>query len=144
MLQRIQSVWLLLAGAFTATTYRFPIYVGSYRNPSWGKMVPAMPGQQLNAQASLLLTIVTALVCGLAFLTIFLFGNRKLQLRFSIVGLLLSLALLTLYFLLFVHFTEGTMALSSIFYFAIPICFFLAIRGVVRDEKLIRSMDRLR
>ncbi|RYY89498.1 MAG: DUF4293 family protein [Chitinophagaceae bacterium] len=143
MLQRIQSVWLLLAGAAAAVTFRFPFYSGSWRDITWTAAVPPMP-KELNAQSSLLLTILTALICGLAFVTIFLYGNRKMQLRFAVVGLVLSLVLLALYFLEFAQFVEGTMALSSVFYFAIPICFFLAIRGVVRDNKLIRSMDRLR
>ncbi|TCZ67924.1 DUF4293 domain-containing protein [Flaviaesturariibacter aridisoli] len=143
MLQRIQSIWLLLAGAFTATTFRFPFYAGSYQIPGSGPVVPPMP-MELNAQTALLYTILTAIICGLAFVTIFLYGNRKLQLRFSIFGLLLSLGLLALYFVKMTGFVSGTMALSSIFYFAVPLCFFLAIRGVVRDEKLIRSMDRLR
>ena len=143
MLQRIQSVWLLLAGAFAATTFRFPFYSGEYRNPSWSPVIPPMR-MELSAQSWLLYLILTALLCGLAFVTIFLYGNRKLQLRFCIVGLLLALALLALYFVKMTGFLTGTMALSSVFYFAVPVCFFMAIRGVVRDEKLVRSIDRLR
>jgi len=139
MLQRIQSVWLLLAGAFAATTFRFPFYRGTVK-PG----ITSLATQELNAQSTLLLTIGTALVCGLAFVIIFLYGNRKGQLRFSIVGLLLSLALLALYFIFLRSYADGVMALSCIFYFAVPVCFILAIRGIVRDEKLIRSMDRLR
>ncbi|RYZ16604.1 MAG: DUF4293 family protein [Chitinophagaceae bacterium] len=139
MLQRIQSIWLLLAGAFAATTFRFPFYSGVLKPEA-----TALAGPELNAQAILWLTILTAIICGLAFVTIFLYGNRKMQLRFSIIGLFLSIGLLALYFLQLGNFTSGVMALSCMFYFAIPICWFLAIRGIVRDEKLIRSMDRLR
>jgi hypothetical protein len=39
---------------------------------------------------------------------------------------------------------HGTVALWAIFYFAILVCFILAARGILKDEKLIRSMDRLR
>jgi hypothetical protein len=42
------------------------------------------------------------------------------------------------------HFSTGTVALWAIFYFAILGCFILAARGILKDEKLIRSMDRLR
>ncbi|RYY95714.1 MAG: DUF4293 family protein [Chitinophagaceae bacterium] len=143
MLQRIQSVWLLLAGAFTATTFRFPFYSGPYRIPGASPMVPPMP-MELSAQTNTLLTILAAVMCGLSLVTIFLYNNRKMQQRFAIVGLLFALAFLALCFVHVAQFQGGTMALSSIFYFAIPVCFFLAIRGVVRDEKLIRSMDRLR
>ncbi|RYY98287.1 MAG: DUF4293 family protein [Chitinophagaceae bacterium] len=139
MLQRIQSIWLLLAGAFAATTFRFPFYSGTLK-PG----VTTLTNPELNANADIWLTILTALVCGLAFVTIFLYGNRKMQLRFAIIGLFLSIGLLALYMLQMSNYDTGVMALSCIFYFAIPVCFFLAIRGVVRDQKLIRSMDRLR
>lgn len=139
MLQRIQSIWLLLAGAFTATTFRFPFYSGMLK-PEWGATVSF----ELNAQSDIWITVLTALICGLSFVTIFLYGNRKLQLRFTIAGLLLALGLLTLYVLHLGRFATGVMALSSVFYFAIPVCFLMAARGIVRDERLLRSMDRLR
>jgi hypothetical protein len=141
MLQRIQSVWLLLAGAFAATTFRFPFYSGTRKLLPNDQMI-ASP--ELNAQASIWLTVLTAIICGLAFVTIFLYGNRKLQLRFTIIDLFLSLGLLALYFLKLSDFTSGVLALSCVFYFAVPVCFFLAIRGIIRDNRLIRSMDRLR
>ncbi|TCJ14571.1 DUF4293 family protein [Flaviaesturariibacter flavus] len=143
MLQRIQSVWLLLGAAFAATTFRFPFYSGTLK-PGATTFADPAPGPELNALATIWLTILTAVICGLALVTIFLYGNRKMQLRFSIIGLFLSIGLLALYFLQLGNFATGVMALSCIFYFAIPVCWFLAIRGIIRDDKLIRSMDRLR
>jgi hypothetical protein len=42
------------------------------------------------------------------------------------------------------NFYNGNIALWAIFYFAVLIFFILAARGISKDEKLIKSMDRLR
>jgi hypothetical protein len=42
------------------------------------------------------------------------------------------------------NFLSGNVAIWAVFYFAILGCFILAARGILKDEKLIKSMDRLR
>jgi hypothetical protein len=138
MLQRIQSVWLLLATAFDAVTFRFPFYSGDWEKDTVAAVI------DLNAKTTIWLTILTVLTGILAFVTIFLFDNRKLQLRLSYLGIFLTLVLLTLYIVEIENFFTGTVALWAIFYFAILACFIMAARGISKDEKLIRSMDRLR
>src|SRR3712207_1154938 len=93
MLQRIQSVWLLLAAAFDAITFRFPFYSGDWMKDSTPSMI------DLNANTTMWFTILTVLAGGLAFANIFLFKNRKMQLRLCFLGVFLTLVLLTLYFL---------------------------------------------
>lgn len=138
MIQRIQSVWLLLAGVFDAMTFRFPFYSGDWMEDA----VPAVV--DLNAQSTIWFTILSVMAGALALATIFLFRNRKLQLKLIYLGIFLSIVLLTLYFLEIGDFYSGNIALWAIFYFAILISFILAARGVRSDEKLVRSMDRLR
>ncbi len=139
MLQRLQSVWLLLAAGFNAITFRFPFYSGD-----WSKDI--LPGfiVELNARTTIWLTILTALTAALAFVTIFLFDNRKLQLKLVYLGIFLSVALLTIYIIEMGNFLSGNVAIWAVFYFAILGCFILAARGILKDEKLIKSMDRLR
>lgn len=143
MLQRIQSIWLLLAAAFAAITFRFPFYTGS-------RIVDAATGTsghaELNATSTVWLTILTVLAGAIAFVTIFLFDNRKLQLKLSYLGIFLTIVLLVVYFLETANFTvgTGTFALSCIFPFAILGFYILAARGIWKDEKLVKSMDRLR
>lgn len=138
MIQRIQSVWLLLAAIFDAITFRFPFYSGD-----WAKdTIPSVI--DLNARTTFWFTVLTVIVGALAFVTIFLFDNRKLQLRLSYLGIFATTALLTLYFVEMNNFLSGSIALWCIFYFAILACYILAVRGILRDQKLIRSMDRLR
>ena len=138
MIQRIQSVWLLLASIFDAITFRFPFYIGDWKKDTVPDLV------DLNAERTPVLTIVSVLIGVLAFVTIFLFNNRKLQLRLTYLGILFSAVLLLLYFLEIGNFNRGEMALWSLFYFAVLLFYLLAARGIRSDQKLIRSLDRLR
>ena len=92
MLQRIQSVWLLLAAVFCAITFRFPFYSGDWIKDNFLFVI------DLNAKTTIWFTILTVLDAVLAFITIFLFYNRKLQLRLTYLGTFLTAMLLTLYF----------------------------------------------
>lgn len=138
MLQRIQSIWLLFAAAFDAVTFRFPFYIGDWSRDTIYQLV------DLDARTTIWFTILTILSAALAVVTIFLYRNRKLQLRLTYLGIFITAILLTLYCIEITHFNTGTIALWAIFYFAILVCYILAARGILKDEKLIRSMDRLR
>lgn len=138
MLQRIQSVWLLLAAAFDAVTFRFPFYSGDWIKDKFLYVI------DLNANTTIWLTILTVITGLIAFITIFLFNNRKLQLKLCYLGIFLTAVLLTMYFLETQNFIGGNIAIWVIFYFAILLCFIMAVRGILKDEKLIKSLDRLR
>jgi hypothetical protein len=143
MLQRIQSIWLLLAAIFAAITFRFPFYTG---NRVVDAATHTAAYTELNATSTIWLSILTALTGAIAFVTIFLFDNRKLQLKLSYLGIFLTVILLVVYFLETGNFVAGTgtFALSCIFPFATLGFYILAARGIWKDEKLIKSMDRLR
>jgi predicted MFS family arabinose efflux permease len=128
MIQRIQSIWLLLAAVFAALTFVLPFAIGV---------------TEVNAKSNTWLTIVSAFTGVLAFIDIFLFSNRKLQFRLCIVGILLTLILLALGFVEMSK-NGGTLALSCLIYFAILGFYIMAANGIRKDEKLIKSMDRLR
>ena len=138
MIQRIQSLWLLVAAGFDAVTFRFPFYSGDWMKDTTPYVV------DLNARTTIWFTILTVLTALLAFVTIFLYANRKLQLRLCYLGIFMTMVLLTLYFVEMGNFYSGTVAIWAVFYFAILVAFILAARGIWKDEKLIRSMDRLR
>ncbi|RYF86481.1 MAG: DUF4293 family protein [Chitinophagaceae bacterium] len=136
MIQRIQSVWLLLAAIFAAITFSIPFYVGT---PAIADVSP-----QLTAKSNSLLTVLTVISGLTAFAAIFLFENRKLQLKVAIAGLLFTLGLLADYIVQLKNFTTGAFALSCIIHFGILAFYILAIRGIRADAKLIKSLDRLR
>jgi Domain of unknown function (DUF4293) len=138
MIQRLQTIWLLLAAVFAAVTFRFPFYTGERLVGTIASTV------DLDARTNIWLSILTVLAGALAFVTIFLFHDRKLQLKLCYLGIFITLVLLVVYFLEMTHFTKGSVALWCLFYFGILAFYILAARGIWKDEKLIRSMDRLR
>ena len=96
-----------------------------------------------------LLSFILAVAClGLAGLV--LYKNRKIQLLLASVNYLLILGVIIMMYMysLRINFFEGSGSQSFTFFAFLPISLlffnFLAIRGIKKDEQLIRSMDRLR
>ena len=139
MLQRFQTLWLLLAAIFAFLTFKLPFYSGS-------KIIKDViqPDVRLDASSQILILILTGLVILCCFIAVFLFKNRKKQLTLTVINLILSIILLVLYFLQIQKFQTGIISLSCLFTLAIPIFLLLAARGIWKDEKLIKSLDRLR
>jgi hypothetical protein len=140
MIQRIQSIWLLLAAAAAFCSLQFSFYSGYLIADQVKSQV------FLTGQSNLLLLILTAGVGLASLFAIFLFKNRKQQLRVTLITLLVAILNLVLYFLQIKRFVpgQGTFTLTAVFAFLIPIFLILAMRGMRKDEKLVKSLDRLR
>jgi len=136
MIQRIQSLWLLLASACAFASYKFPYYSGTNQK--------GVADYQLNATESFPLIIVTGIIAVLALFLVFLFKKRTLQLRLCLLGIVLEALLIFLYYREVETFSAGTLSLTSILQSAVIIAFFLAARAINKDEKLIKDSDRLR
>ncbi len=137
MLQRIQTIWLLLAGIAAMLTIKLPYYSGIQD--------PLIPYHELNAvTGGIVILLVTITVAVVAVVNITLFKNRKTQLRLCVAGIVLEALLIYLYFRHISAFTQGTYALTSILHMCILLFFVLAARGINADEKLIKDSDRLR
>jgi peptidoglycan/LPS O-acetylase OafA/YrhL len=136
MIQRIQSIWLLLASAGAFLSLKFSFYDGTYTSNN--------AYHQLTGTDNVKLLIVTSLVGALALFTVFLFKNRKLQLRMCIAGILLDILLVVLYFIETKDFSQGTYNIAALLPAAVIILFFLAARCISNDEKLVKGSDRLR
>ena len=136
MIQRIQTLWLLLASICAFASVKLPFYFGSIEVP--GPTVTITPYDNFML---LVFVIATALM---ALVSIFLFSNRSFQIKMCVVGLVLSLANLMHYFLYMKNFKTGGLSLYSILSFLVPVFFILAIRSIYKDQKLLKSLDRLR
>lgn len=139
MIQRIQTLWLVIAAALAALCFKFPFYSGN--------KIPADPVgnvEELNASSSMLLLVFTALLLAGCLIIIFLYKNRRLQLRLTIAALLISIINVILYFMEVKKYTSGNISLTAVFALALPVFLFLAARGIWKDEKLVKSLDRLR
>jgi Domain of unknown function (DUF4293) len=137
MLQRIQTIWLLLAGVAAMLSIKLPFYSGIQE--------PTIPYNELNGlTGGIILLLVTITIAVVAFVTIFLYKNRTIQLRLCVVAIILEALLIFLYYRQIAIYTKGTPALTSILHMCILLFFVLAARGISKDEKLIKDSDRLR
>ena len=136
MIQRIQSLWLLLAAACAFASFKFSYYSGTKVND--------ILLHELNATSTFLLMITTIAVAGLALINIFLFKKRTLQLRLCVLGILLEAVLIFLYYREVSTFVQGTYSLTAILHSVIVLAFFLAARAINKDSKLLKESNRLR
>ena len=136
MIQRIQSVWLLIASVVTFLTLKLSFYSGTY--------LPDNLYHQLNGTQNLPLMIATIGLGVLTLITIFLYKNRPTQLWLCIVAILLDVVLLFLYHRETSSFTRGDYAFTAVLHFIIITALLLAARGINKDEKLIKDSNRLR
>jgi len=125
MIQRIQTVYLLLSFCLMAILVLMPF-------------------------SSLWMIVIDAgAVAVLAAIVIFLYKKRDLQVKISYAMLLLLVLMYALYFIFDWHYLSFTelfrhVRFTFLFPFIAFILVYLAIRGIKKDEKLVRSLDRLR
>ena len=147
MIQRIQSIFLLLASASVFALFAIPF--GTTNEPIAESSI-YMDGVY-NIQDSMGLLALFCIAGALAFASIFLFNNRKAQL---ILGRLAIVANLIGFVLVIVFYINNATELKEIndqenyIGFALPIVFLLfailAQRAIAKDEKLVVDSDRLR
>ena len=153
MLQRIQTVYLLLIVVLTITTLFLPLAVLQAGNDLFSfdaSGVSTLMGEPELIYPTWGLFALTAIIAIVALVTIFLFKRRILQIRLCVFNALLMLGFYGFFAYLAYNFTssfEG-MSWSVRFGLAFPlvnlILDYLAIRNIGADEALVRSLDRLR
>ncbi|MBC7947627.1 MAG: DUF4293 family protein [Chitinophagaceae bacterium] len=135
MIQRQQTLWLILSVLCSFLSFQFPFYAGNHVDGMYA---------ELDGGSTLPLLLLTGLSILLALVTIFLYKDRKLQLKLAIGGIVISVLILVLYFLEMRTFLKGNIALYCVFVFANIIGYVMASRGIWKDEKLVKSLDKLR
>lgn len=140
MLQRLQTLWLLIASLLAFAILKLSFFSGNIIVDNVKQF------QRFTAMSSMLLMILTVAVAISSLIIIFLFKDRKLQLKIALAVLFMSLLNLLLYYLQTKNYipAEWTLDLTSVFASAIPFFLLFAIRGIYKDEKLVKSVDRLR
>jgi hypothetical protein len=147
MIQRIQSVWLLLAALCNAGLFYFDFYRAELTNN----------GVMLNTSIrvndhypSLLIALVITI---LPLVTIFLFKQRKRQRTMAVLAVVFTIGFVSQMIMRVTNFTNSIAPQSSgtsnywigaVLPVAAIIFLFMAIRGINKDEKLVKSLDRLR
>jgi multisubunit Na+/H+ antiporter MnhG subunit len=139
MIQRIQTIWLFLSALCAAFTYKFPFYSGNIVGKD-----NIQRYEKLVASSNFLLLVSTALLIGGAIAIIFLYKNRKQQFWLTVAAAGLAIINVIIYFSELKKFISGNMSLTAVFALTIPIFLLLAANGIWKDEKLVKSLDRLR
>lgn len=141
MIQRIQSLWLLVVVIAGFATYSLNLFSGNLPNGT-KRMFPLAE--------SLLLAIFSILLALIALICIFLYKNRKLQFRLSVIGAILSFGLVFMEYWVVErlkaaeNMVSGSYQIGALLPIVMGIFFIMAARGIYRDEKLVKSLDRLR
>lgn len=156
MIQRIQSVYLFIASLLIFALYLFPLahnvlingvsstiqVTGIYQNVN---------GQPVHTEVFVALTAVTAIIGIIPLIIIFLYKNRKQQITFCYSAILVLFG----YSFWTAQTVKGVvgegMVLGThnigigIFLTCIAIfMLIMAVKSIQKDEKLVRSADRLR
>lgn len=155
MLQRVQTIWLFFATAAIFSLFLFP-YLQTFNTDGSVKALKVtgiqenVGGQIVQTEAFTALTIATVIIGLIPFVTIFLFRNRKKQMTLCYVSIV-SILGFSFWLVQTAKTALGGITLQSENYglgVILPslAVFFtvLALRGIRRDDKLIKSADRLR
>lgn len=119
-------------------TFKFPFYNGTVTG------VEGLAGADMNATSNIWLILLTGVIAALGLIAIFLYRNRKLQLQLTFLGLAASVGLIALYASYIKAFESGGIAITALLTLLVVVGFFFALKGIRRDQKLIKDLNRLR
>ena len=171
MIQRIQTLWLLLAVLLSVAAFFFPLanFGFEFKGEQLSAIYKILPVKTAPYQYNAAWTVLIAnCITGItAFITVFLYKNRRLQMRVLAFAFLFSLAEMALIF--FYQADAGlTEAVTNIckgtpqiidsvlqnakityniasYFPLIQLVFFVfAMNGIKKDEALVKSSERLR
>lgn len=153
MWQRIQTLYLFLSGVTATLLLLLTLFSIA---PSSVEMSYSANFTGIIARGwtsikyfNLVSFVLTSLVTILSFATIFLYKRRKLQIRLTIIGLLLMVAAIVAFgYMLWRQADLMQATLQICFWIILPIinllCQYLAMRNIIKDDILVRASNRLR
>lgn len=158
MIQRIQTIYLFVAFTALVAIYFFPLadftsefvyykmYLTNVKNFGSENTI------DFNERIVLPVAIFNGMLALTAAISIFLYKNRRYQLKIVKLGILMNVILVALIFFVFVPLVSRSLNATADYSQYIGIYFtlisllmlILANRNIVKDEKLVRAADRLR
>lgn len=143
MLQRIQSIWLFLAAMVNGLLFISKLY-------HYQAAAPAGTVVHEGVRENVALFILAAVITVLPMIAIFFFGDRKRQKGMVWLSILACTGFITLAVLRVTDLSNKVPPLKVQYDFGLLmpvlsiIFLILAMRGIRKDDKLIKSLDRLR
>ena len=131
MIQRIQSIYLFVAAiSMTLISFKVPVYI--------------LNETLFMAQDDTKMFVLTIVGAIFSLLGLFMFKNRKFQLKLIRLTILIQMII---GIRLFVLFNKFEVVLNNSFLFLLAftlIALIMAYRAVKKDDDLVRSVDRIR
>lgn len=153
MIQRIQTVYLILCSMLCIACMSLPVarFAGAEGTIRMYNLFlsSSQGGHQFTPWA---LFAILCLVATLSALNVFLFRRRALQMRVAVLSMILLVGYYLVYgvfaYLLGVQYGEAGLAYAPHWAVSLPfaalVLEYLAFRGILKDELLVKSLDRLR
>lgn len=148
MIQRIQSIWLFLASMVSGLLFMSSIVLFKWAAPVTPTS-PIVQMQSLTARQDYPLLIIAGFMTILPLIAIFFFRDRARQRGLATLSILASVAFAVVLFMKISGVQSSGAkveygALGALIPVASIVFLILAIRGIRKDEKVLKSLDRLR
>jgi len=153
MIQRIQSVYLFSAAIAIGLIFFFPLVELTVNNQffshNYRGLYEVIGGKEMLKSSAFILAILLTISLLLSLFTIFKFNNRKFQMKLCLVNIVLLFIIVGLGYS-FISSAASNLQATIHYQFALSMPFiaiilsYLAYKGIQKDEKLIKSIDRIR
>lgn len=154
MIQRIQTIYMLIAAFLLVLLYSNPIaeiiVTDKLYLTLWHHKIVSVNEELFATRSTWPITFLLSVILLIQVISVFLYKRRQIQIRLSIFSLLLMFGLVGLIYF-FTKYTLNNMeGIKSVFLWPIVcpmiaiILNYLAIKAIQKDEKLVRSYDRIR
>ena len=148
MIQRVQTIWMILAAIAVFLTIKFSFYSGTLaiQNGTDAVTMMATDGSYHLVTATdnfLILILTSALGTGII-INIFLFKQRSIQIRIIIAAIVVEILIVFLYLRETKHYSQGNFNIWSILHIFIILFLIFAARGIYKDSRLVKESNRLR
>ena len=148
MIQRVQTIWMILAAIAVFLTVKFSFYSGTLAIQNGTDAVTSMATDGsyhlVTATDNFLILILTSALGTGIIINIFLFKQRSIQIRIIIAAILMECLIIFLYIKETEKFSQGNFNICAILHMLVIIFLIMASRGIYKDSKLIKESNRLR
>ena len=136
MIQRIQTIWMLLAALAVFLTLKFSFYSGT--------LIEKNTYDTVIATDNIILLILTSALGTGIIINIFLYKQRSVQIKIAIAALLVEFLIIFMYIREINKFSAGNFSLWSALHLVIILFLIFAAKGIYNDSKLVKESNRLR
>src|SRR5687768_4403461 len=130
MIQRVQTIWMFIAAAAVFLTLQFSFFSGT--------LISDNSFYSFTAKDDFILMVLTSALGTAILINIFLFKHRSVQFKICLIALLAECLIVFLYLKQSKQFSNWTLDLWAVFHLVIFIALILAMRGIYKDNKLIK------